>query len=528
MLLDPVSAFSLAAGVLQTVDVGTRVLSMCHEIYKDGSLAEYRDSEDITQQLLETTRYLEESLSILPVTTRDLKGGFRQSVGKSIRALRKQKSLAEIQNKLDRYREVLNTRILSKLDFHALQHIENYNKLDQRVRDLAVALSEGRDTYEQLLAAQTTLIKEHIDRHFNDKAHQEASLKTQQRFKDSLFCHEIFARQDDVARSHEGTCCWIFGPAQAWTEQQSVATGPNVRIQHKTVEEIRAQPWSNFKDWLEGESNDPYWLSGKPGSGKSTLMKYISTEFSSFHKYIGDEDHLIGTIHLLSHASGTKVCASSRPEQIFRQGFEGTPKLRLQDLNEPDIYKATAEQLIPILEAHVACAQYLRNDIIQKVAEKAQGIFLWAALMTKDLKRGARNADSIEELQERLQRTPETIDGLYEHLVSRLDKGYRRDAARYFYHLLFHDFYPEGFWSRKALPANLLEFACMEEDFASYQTHKDPESLEPSMVQHVQCRKSVHTSSMMYILTIWLITIPISIVWALLRTLVVIITSLST
>jgi hypothetical protein len=32
--------------------------------------------------------------------------------------------------------------------------------------------------------------------------------------------------------------------------------------------------WSNFKDWLISDSQ-LYWVTGKPGSGKSTLMKYI-------------------------------------------------------------------------------------------------------------------------------------------------------------------------------------------------------------------------------------------------------------
>ena len=56
---DPVSAFSLAAGVLQVVDVSFRALSACREIHKDGSLAQHRDSQEITQQLLETTQLLE-------------------------------------------------------------------------------------------------------------------------------------------------------------------------------------------------------------------------------------------------------------------------------------------------------------------------------------------------------------------------------------------------------------------------------------------------------------------------------------
>ncbi|KAL9033118.1 MAG: hypothetical protein Q9180_006122, partial [Flavoplaca navasiana] len=591
--MDPISAFSLAAGVLQVVDVSFRALSACREIHKDGSLAQHRDSQEITQQLLETTRHLEKAhtnvsasaakyssdvidvskkcsetaskiLTELNKLQRDPKGGFRDSVAKGLRSWRKKEFLTESQAKLDSYREILNTRILSKLDYHALQQSESYSKLDQKVQDLAAALSEGRNTYEQLLATHTTDIKAHIDRRFNDKADQEAKLRYRQQFKDSLFYPEINARQDDIASSYEGTCRWIFGPAQASNETESEGTGSDTvsedsdliqtddgsesvgidsdtTSQDSDVEEVREQPWSNFKDWLEGDSNDPYWLSGKPGSGKSTLMKYISTEFRSFcqshdtlstwadavtcsfffwnlgsslqksyvgllrsllhqiaeqqpemiavmsnqdrstqsgpgepysslsihtwteqrldvalarflgakpqamricvfidglDEFVGDEDRLIDTIHVLSHASGTKVCASSRPEQIFRQGFAASPQLKLQDLNYPDIHKATVERLLPALKAHLPCADWELDHLVNDVVQKSQGIFLWADLMTKDLKRGARNADRLEELEQRLERTPDTIDGLYEHMLDRLDKHYLRDAARYFHHLL--------------------------------------------------------------------------------------------
>ncbi|KAL8669850.1 MAG: hypothetical protein Q9168_005579 [Polycauliona sp. 1 TL-2023] len=219
--MDPVSAFSLAAGVIQVVDISFKAVSKCREIYKDGSLAVHRDSQDITQKLLETTQLLEKSHSNGPPLTvkhsndltqlskkcsetatelltelsklqRDANGGFRQSLGKSIRSLRKKQFLAETHSKLDRYREILNTRILSKLDYHALQQVESYSQLDKKVQDLAVALSKGQNTYEQLLAIHTIDIKGHIDSRFDDKAHEEArlrdeqaKLKSRQQFKDS-------------------------------------------------------------------------------------------------------------------------------------------------------------------------------------------------------------------------------------------------------------------------------------------------------------------------------------------------------
>ncbi len=36
-------------------------------------------------------------------------------------------------------------------------------------------------------------------------------------------------------------------------------------------------PWDNFPKWLEGDLA-LYWITGKPGSGKSTLMKYLHND----------------------------------------------------------------------------------------------------------------------------------------------------------------------------------------------------------------------------------------------------------
>ena len=329
----------------------------------------------------------------------------------------------------------------------------------------------------------------------------------------------------------------------------------------------QARPWDSFEEWLSSDGHDPYWLSGKPGSGKSTLMKYVSSKFhdycqnlepsspwsnahdvivcsfffwnlgSSIQKnylgllksllyqiaqqwedaipiiskkvrpprssmlyewtenrleaalklflvskpstmrvcifidgldeYEGDEDKLMTTIRRLSQSSGIKVCASSRPEEIFRQGFANCPHIRLQDLNYPDILKATSDRLTPDLLSRfydsgsdsVYNSRWRANELIEHLAEKSQGIFLWAELMTKDIITGVRNADTFSELEERLNRTPDNIDGLYMHMLERLDKFYFREAATYFHHIIEYD---ESRYYDHKFPT-LLHFACNEE-----------------------------------------------------------------
>jgi hypothetical protein len=68
---------------------------------------------------------------------------------------------------------------------------------------------------------------------------------------DRLYFSHMTERQDEVADAHEQTFSWIF------TDHPS-----------------KGKSWDNFATWL-AESDNLYWINGKAGSGKSTLMKYL-------------------------------------------------------------------------------------------------------------------------------------------------------------------------------------------------------------------------------------------------------------
>ena len=74
---------------------------------------------------------------------------------------------------------------------------------------------------------------------------------------DHLAFDEMFDREESVSEAHAKTFAWIFS-ADNHSNQKS--------------ESFR----QGFSAWLETNDHDPiYWMTGKPGSGKSTLMKYL-------------------------------------------------------------------------------------------------------------------------------------------------------------------------------------------------------------------------------------------------------------
>jgi hypothetical protein len=77
----------------------------------------------------------------------------------------------------------------------------------------------------------------------------EREQKLQKIFLERLYFPEISDRENRIVAAHENTFQWIFkDPGLGGT------------------------PWPSFVDWLENGSGF-YWITGKAGSGKSTLMK---------------------------------------------------------------------------------------------------------------------------------------------------------------------------------------------------------------------------------------------------------------
>ena len=194
--------------------------------------------------------------------------------------------MQETEGRLRRYQDILNTSILSKLDAQAVQQGQNVQQLDQHVKNLAKALLEGRNTVKQLLSDQTDSIQGHIDHQFQDQARREAMQKVKRDFKEKLFFPEMFARRDNIPRSHEGTCRWIFQPLEQRSrlddyqksddyqgsdhdqgDDHDQRSGGDLKsnehlksdvYQESKIARKRVPPEFNFFEWLK-KGEDIYW-----------------------------------------------------------------------------------------------------------------------------------------------------------------------------------------------------------------------------------------------------------------------------
>ena len=129
---------------------------------------------------------------------------------------------------------------------------------------------------------------------------------------------------------------------------------------------------------------------------------------------------VINFLHELCAARGpciVKVFVASRP--VTGLGDQTTKMIRLQDVNYFDILKFTESFLGPDLGfppdiAHSATAY---------ITENAQGVFVWVHLVREELLEYARDGYTKNQIFSFLKSLPTELEGIYERILMRLERG---------------------------------------------------------------------------------------------------------
>jgi hypothetical protein len=286
--MDPLTAIGLAGNIISFIDVTSNVLSKARQLYDaaSGATPENDELESLTKNLrdladrarrksVNTTRNDHFSLNITSETVLDslsqqcvkvaeellevlesvkVKGEGRtlKSAVQAVKSVWKQDHIDSIQRRLDRISKQL-------MDGMSMDQLEQINR---RLREMAVENTrlEANRTKEisqlrQDLNSAIESIKSNVEEEqipgawlvLSDTARLGQAYFAEQVILQSLRFSSIESRHDAISKEHSKTFSWIFNK-----------TSP-----------------TRFVEWLKGEDR-VYWISGKPGSGKSTLMKFVA------------------------------------------------------------------------------------------------------------------------------------------------------------------------------------------------------------------------------------------------------------
>ncbi|PYH47646.1 uncharacterized protein BP01DRAFT_354850 [Aspergillus saccharolyticus JOP 1030-1] len=368
--MDPISAFSLACNILQIIELGQKTLSLALDYRKAGSgtLREHEDLQGVLQCLMSMNVDLQASIpnanqpsNLTPALARlrqaneeclrlsiefvDLLNQLKlrtphallESIRASVKALWNRDRMEAMAKAVGRARENLNTALLFYLkdtqataagQDHILQSTAELeeNVLSALEKQCASIRADVHQVLEQvqangvneaietqLLASQRlqldrleSRIHDILDRqeHLRSLDEQRRVTETHTIFLASIQFPQMQERVQQIRTAHEKTYLWIL-------QQQSTSPGD----------------CDSLVAWLSAPTTREsiYWVSGKPGAEKSTLMRFLDQNLD--HK-----------AHMLPWASGYTVIRASyyfwSAGNTLQRSFEGLLRSLLAQILE--------------------------------------------------------------------------------------------------------------------------------------------------------------------------------------------------
>lgn len=272
------NAISLASSIVQFAQLGTKLVLEGLELYQsnDGALAENRELEtivnDINQRskiLINTPQPSEDEVALqklaqssgkiadelleqlstlrIPVSHKRL-----QSSRKALAAAWKKDKIVDLERRLARLQNQINQRLVFMMSNQQSSIVSTLKILGNK--DLNEMKSEILSAIQQSRSRKPPEnASDDLPGRLETLAAKVKSLSKEQHILSGLHFWAMKMREASISEAHERTFEWIF-------EDQPVS-GAQVKL----------------KEWLN-HGNGIYWIAGKAGSGRSTLMKYLVSE----------------------------------------------------------------------------------------------------------------------------------------------------------------------------------------------------------------------------------------------------------
>ncbi|KAK7983280.1 hypothetical protein PG989_010682 [Apiospora arundinis] len=149
-------------------------------------------------------------------------------------------------------------------------------------------------------------------------------------------------------------------------------------------------------------------------------------------EYDGDHLEVIEDITALTESPNVKACVSSRSWNVFCDAFahNSLQVIYIHELTRGDIYRYVRDRLSshprwPHLTSRTGSADHL----IQDVTDRSYGVFLWVILVTKQLRGGLTNDDTLADMSRRLAGFPTDLENFFDHMIQSVESIYHEKMA---------------------------------------------------------------------------------------------------
>ncbi|KAI4127574.1 MAG: hypothetical protein LQ338_003145 [Usnochroma carphineum] len=157
-------------------------------------------------------------------------------------------------------------------------------------------------------------------------------------------------------------------------------------------------------------------------------------------EFEGESDRVVDMITKLAEQTHVKVCVSSRPLLAFEKAFSGKPSLKLQDLTFDSLSEYAEDKLSKLIEERVSLEEHDGHrtaELLDSIVERADGVFLWAIIVIRDVRDGLREFANMNELAQMIESLPSELEDLFMHMLKKIKPAYQRDAVQYLQLVLY-------------------------------------------------------------------------------------------
>ncbi|KAK8852207.1 hypothetical protein PGQ11_014686 [Apiospora arundinis] len=327
--LEPIAALSLACNILQVVGVGREAVRLGRQVYRDGTIDPALKEnactlEELSARILPSTTATSSSTNSAPQdkqlvsladncqrAAHDLQEEVNFLNGpptkvKLVATLKiaakttwRKRRLDRLDQRLKEAESTLQTGLLTRvyersvkvdsgllaLDVDVRAFINEYRKghadaVSLTRKHITTESKRGEEAVKLHVTQETSHAKDSLNEHIGlafrgvIKQGQDAQLAAKKsRLLQSLKFDRMNERRNLVSPSHPRTFTWML-------QDGSEGDGPQrpYRIPDRKIDDLELyyapNTWDSFSDWLRS-TGTVYWISGKPGSGKTTLVKYL-------------------------------------------------------------------------------------------------------------------------------------------------------------------------------------------------------------------------------------------------------------
>lgn len=143
-----------------------------------------------------------------------------------------------------------------------------------------------------------------------------------------------------------------------------------------------------------------------------------------------ESGHFLRCLLKLSREASVKVICTSRREKEQLQELQAVPAFEMGPAEVSKDIRVFVEYKVS--KSPKLCHPLIQSSVIRVLQNRNRGMFLWVALMIKELK----SKGSIYEIRESLDSLPEGLDKVYERILTRLRDSLKSSAREFCCRLL--------------------------------------------------------------------------------------------